>query len=121
MRRCPGWRPTRTRSSWRALPGWWWRSPQKSTPRPDGSLRKNYYVNESVGIACGLFITALHEMGLATLTHTPNPMIFLTELFGRPATERPYILFPVGYPADDCEVPDLSRKSLSEALVVVRT
>jgi nitroreductase len=93
---------------------------QKSTPRPDGSLRKNYYVNESVGIACGLFIAALHEMGLATLTHTPNPMAFLAELFGRPATERPYILFPVGYPADDCEVPDLRRKPLSEALVVVR-
>ncbi len=92
---------------------------QKSTPLPDGSLRKNYYVNESVGIACGLFIAALHEMGLATLTHTPNPMAFLTELFGRPATERPYILFPVGYPADDCEVPDLQRKPLSEALVVV--
>jgi nitroreductase len=92
---------------------------QKSTPLPDGSLRKNYYVNESVGIACGLFIAALHEMGLATLTHTPNPMAFLTGLFGRPATERPYILFPVGYPADDCEVPDLRRKPLSEALVVV--
>ena len=92
---------------------------QKSTPLPDGSLRKNYYVNESVGIACGLFIAALHEMGLATLTHTPNPMAFLTELFGRPATERPYILFPVGYPAEDCEVPNLRRKPLSEALVVV--
>ncbi|HTI21764.1 MAG TPA: nitroreductase family protein [Kutzneria sp.] len=92
---------------------------QKSTPRPDGSLRKNYYVNESVGIACGLFIAALHEMGLATLTHTPNPMAFLAELFGRPATERPYILFPVGYPAADCEVPDLRRKPLSEALVVI--
>jgi nitroreductase len=94
---------------------------QKSTPLPDGSLRKNYYVNESVGIACGLFIAALHEMGLATLTHTPNPMAFLTELFGRPASERPYILFPVGYPADDCEVPVLHRKPLSEALVVTRS
>jgi nitroreductase len=92
---------------------------QKSTPLPDGSLRKNYYVNESVGIACGLFIAALHEMGLATLTHTPNPMTFLTELFGRPGTERPYILFPVGYPTDDCEVPELRRKPLSEALVIV--
>ncbi len=91
---------------------------QKSTPLPDGSLRKNYYVNESVGIACGMFITALHTMGLATLTHTPNPMGFLSELFGRPVTERPYILFPVGYPAPDCEVPDLDRKPLAEALVV---
>lgn len=90
---------------------------QKSTPMPDGSLRKNYYVNESVGIACGLFIASLHSMGLATLTHTPNPMAFLTEIFERPATERPYILFPIGYPAADCMVPDLTRKPLSEALV----
>lgn len=90
---------------------------QKSTPMPDGSLRKNYYVNESVGIACGLFIACLHTMGLATLTHTPNPMGFLTEIFERPSTERPYILFPVGYPADDCVVPDLERKPLSEALI----
>jgi iodotyrosine deiodinase len=91
---------------------------QKSTPMPDGSLRKNYYVNESVGIACGLFIASLHSMGLATLTHTPNPMGFLTEILGRPATERPYILFPVGYPAPGCEVPDLARKPLGEALIV---
>lgn len=90
---------------------------QKSTPRADGSLRKNYYVNESVGIACGLFIASLHSMGLATLTHTPNPMAFLTEILGRPATERPFILFPVGYPAQGCEVPDLTRKPLSDALV----
>ena len=92
---------------------------QKSTPMPDGSLRKNYYVNESVGIACGLFIASLHTMGLATLTHTPNPMGFLTEILDRPPTERPYILFPIGYPADDCTVPDLTRKPLSEALLVV--
>jgi len=89
---------------------------EKSTPLPDGSLRKNYYVNESVGIACGLFISALHTMGLATLTHTPNPMAFLTELLGRPSTERPYILFPIGYPASGCQVPDLRRKPLTEAL-----
>lgn len=93
---------------------------QKSTPMPDGSLRKNYYVTESVGIACGLFIASLHVMGLATLTHTPNPMGFLTEILGRPSTERPCILFPVGYPAGDCTVPDLTRKPLSEALVEVR-
>lgn len=90
---------------------------QKSTPMPDGTLRKNYYVNESVGIACGLFIASLHSMGLATLTHTPNPMAFLTEILERPATERPYILFPVGYPAPGCEVPDLQRKVLDEALI----
>lgn len=91
---------------------------QKSTPMPDGSLRKNYYVNESVGIACGLFIASLHSMGIATLTHTPNPMGFLTEIFDRPATERPYILFPVGYPAPDCVVPELTRKPLADALVL---
>ncbi|RBQ13884.1 nitroreductase family protein [Spongiactinospora rosea] len=84
---------------------------------PDGSKRKHYYVNESVGIACGLFITALHSMGLCTLTHTPNPMAFLTEICGRPGNERPYILFPVGYPAPDVEVPDLARKSLAESLI----
>jgi nitroreductase len=93
---------------------------QKHTPQPDGSLRKNYYVSESVGIACGFFIAALHQLGLATLTHTPNPMAFLTKVFDRPASERPYILFPIGYPADDCEVPDLTRKPLAEALIVRR-
>ncbi|MFI0189510.1 nitroreductase family protein [Streptomyces sp. NPDC017082] len=88
---------------------------EKSTALPDGSLRKNYYVNESVGIACGFFLAALHAMGLSTLTHTPNPMGFLTEICGRPGNERPYILFPVGYAAADCEVPDLARKTLAEA------
>ncbi|WP_067541373.1 nitroreductase family protein [Nocardia crassostreae] len=83
---------------------------EKSTPLPDGDLRKNYYVNESVSIACGLFIAALHTMGLATLTHTPNPMAFLSEILHRPATERPHSLFPIGYPAPDCEVPALTRK-----------
>jgi len=89
---------------------------QKSTPLPDGSLIKNYYVSESVGIACGLFIASLHTMGLATLTHTPNPMGFLNEIFERPVTERPYILFPIGYPAENCEVPDLVRKPLDQIL-----
>ncbi|MFH9402331.1 nitroreductase family protein [Streptomyces sp. NPDC017638] len=90
---------------------------EKSTAMPDGSLRKNYYVNESVGIACGFFVAALHAMGLSTLTHTPNPMGFLTEICERPRNERPYILFPIGYAAPDCEVPDLTRKSLQEATV----
>jgi len=89
---------------------------QKATSLPDGSVRKNYYVNESVGIACGLFIASLHAMGLATLTHTPNPMAFLSEILQRPSTERPYILFPVGRPAPDCQVPDLVRKPLATAL-----
>ncbi len=85
--------------------------------RPDGGKRKNYYPKESVGIACGLFIAALHRMGLATLTHTPSPMAFLSRLLGRPANEKPFILFPVGYPAPDAEVPDLRRKSLEEIAV----
>jgi iodotyrosine deiodinase len=79
-----------------------------------GSKITNYYVNESVGIACGLFITAIHEIGLATLTHTPQPMRFLSEILERPSNERPFILFPVGYPADDCTVPDISKKGLDE-------
>ncbi len=81
---------------------------------PDGSPRKNYYVKESVGIACGLFVAALHVMGLSTLTHTPSPMGFLARLLGRPPHERPYILFPIGYPAPDAAVPDLRRKDLGE-------
>ncbi len=83
----------------------------------DGSKRKNYYVRESVGLACGLFIAALQNMGLATLTHTPSPMGFLSEILGRPRNERPYILFPVGYPAPGAEVPDLRRKSLAEVTI----
>jgi iodotyrosine deiodinase len=85
--------------------------------RPDGGKRKNYYPKESVGIACGLFIAALHHMGLATLTHTPSPMAFLSRILERPENEKPFILFPVGYPAPDCEVPDLRRKGLEEVSV----
>ncbi len=84
---------------------------------PDGTRRKNYYVKESVGIACGMFIAALHRMGLSTLTHTPSPMGFLTRILARPANEKPYILFPVGYPAADATVPDLHRKSLDDLAV----
>lgn len=83
----------------------------------DGNKRKNYYVRESTGIACGLFIAALHNMGLATLTHTPSPMGFLRDILGRPRNEKPYILFPIGYPAADAEVPDLRRKSLDEVAI----
>ena len=79
-----------------------------------GEKIKNYYVQESCGIACGMFIAALHNMGLATLTHTPSPMRFLNDILQRPKNERPFILFPVGYPADDATVPDLQRKSLDE-------
>jgi len=82
-----------------------------------GGKRKNYYVKESVGIACGLFIAALHHMGLVTLTHTPSPMRFLGEILGRPKNEKPYILFPVGFPAAGATVPDLRRKGLEEVAV----
>jgi len=85
----------------------------------DGSKITNYYVNESVGIACGLFINAVHHMGLVTLTHTPQPMRFLNEILDRPKNERPFILFPVGYPADDCKVPDISKKPIEEVLTWV--
>ncbi len=81
---------------------------------PDGRKLKNYYVNESVGIAVGFLIQALHRAGLATLTHTPAPMTFLRELCGRPGNEKPFVLMPVGYPAADCVVPDLTRKPLEE-------
>ncbi|NUN48621.1 MAG: nitroreductase family protein [Candidatus Brocadiae bacterium] len=84
---------------------------------PDGTMRRNWYVAESVGIACGLFIDALHGMGLATLTHTPSPMKFLNRILGRPANEKPYILFPVGYPAPECRVPDIRRKPVGDVLV----
>ncbi|MCX4239446.1 nitroreductase family protein [Paraliomyxa miuraensis] len=84
---------------------------------PDGRPRKNFYVRESVGLACGLFVAALHTMGLCTLTHTPSPMGFLREILGRPKHERPYILFPVGYAAADAEVPELKRKSLDEVML----
>ena len=83
----------------------------------DGNKRKNYYVRESMGLACGLFIASLHNMGLSTLTHTPSPMKFLNKILGRPVNEKPYILFPVGYPAPDATVPDLSRKPLEEVSI----
>ena len=84
----------------------------------DGGQRKNYYVKESVGFAAGMFIAALHNMGLATLTHTPSPMAFLRSLLGRPENERPFVMFPVGYPLDGVKVPDLRRKSVSEVAVI---
>ena len=84
---------------------------------PDGSPKKHYYARESVGIACGMFISAIHRMGLVTLTHTPSPMGFLREILGRPANERPFVLLPVGYPAVDADVPDLTRKSLDEVAI----
>jgi nitroreductase len=82
--------------------------------RPDGAIVKHYYAAESVGIATGLLIAALHHAGLATLTHTPSPMKFLNQLLGRPAHERPFLLLVAGYPADGAVVPDIRRKSLDE-------
>ncbi len=87
--------------------------------RDDGSKRTHYYVKESCGIAAGLFVTALHHMGLATLTHTPSPMAFLSQLFGRPENERPFVLFPIGFPTDGCRVPVLRRKPLDDVLTIV--
>jgi len=80
--------------------------------RPDGTKRTFYYTQESCGIAAGLFIAAVHHMGLVTLTHTPSPMGFLAELLGRPANEKAMLVMPVGHPAPDARVPDLSRKPL---------
>ncbi|WMN06182.1 nitroreductase family protein [Marivirga arenosa] len=80
----------------------------------EGQKKTNYYVNESVGIACGFLISAIHNAGLATLTHTPSPMNFLSEILERPKNERPYLLLPVGYPADECYVPKLDRKPLEK-------
>jgi nitroreductase len=90
------------------------------TTRPEGrgGKRKNYYVAESVGIACGFLLAALHLSGLATLTHTPSPMGFLNDILGRPLHEKPYLLVPVGYPAEDAEVPVIAKKPLEEVLIV---
>ena len=86
---------------------------------PDGqsTRKKHYYVRESVGIAVGMLLTALHHAGLAALTHTPSPMGFLREVLDRPDHERAFVLLPVGYPVADATVPDLTRKDLAEVLV----
>ena len=86
---------------------------------PNGSKRNNYYVSESVGIATGFLLAAIHHVGLVALTHTPNPMNFLTKILNRPENEKPFLLIPVGYPAEECWVPDLKRKSISEICVWV--
>ena len=85
----------------------------------DGTQRKNYYVNESVGIASGFLLAALHHAGLATLTHTPSPMNFLGEILNRPKNEKAFLLIPVGYPAKDAEVPDISKKPFGEISKIV--
>ena len=78
---------------------------------------QNYYVNESVGIAVGMLLTALHEIGLVALTHTPSPMKFLAEILERPENERAYLNIPFGFPSDNCEVPNLNRKPISDILI----
>ena len=80
----------------------------------NGKKINNYYVNESVGIASGFLISAIHNAGLVTLTHTPSPMNFISTVLGRPENEKPYLLLPVGYPAKNCSVPNLKRKNLNE-------
>ena len=85
----------------------------------DGTQRKNYYVNESVGIASGFLLAALHHAGLATLTHTPSPMNFLGEILNRPKNEKAFLLIPVGYPSTDAEVPDISKKPFGEISKIV--
>lgn len=85
--------------------------------RPDGTTYKHYYGDESVGIAVGMLLTALHISGLAALTHTPSPMKFLAEALNRPRNEKAFAVVPIGYPADDSMVPDLVRKTLDQVLV----
>ena len=87
---------------------------ERTGPEIDGHKAKRYYPHESTGIASGLLIAALHRAGLVTLTHTPSPMAFLNEILDRPKNEVPYLLLVVGHPADDCRVPDIDRKPLSE-------
>jgi nitroreductase len=86
---------------------------------PDGRKVKNYYAMESVGIATGFLIAALHHAGLATLTHTPSPMAFLNKILSRPKNERPFLLLVVGYPAEDALVPDITKKPLEEIAIFI--
>lgn len=83
----------------------------------NGEKSKNYYVNESVGLAAGFFLSAVHQAGLVSLTHTPSPMNFLQKLLGRPENERPFLLVPVGYPAEGAEVPIIKRKTSDQVIV----
>lgn len=83
----------------------------------DGSKHQNYYVQESVGLATGFLLAAIHDAGLVALTHTPSPMGFLTKLLNRPENEKPFLLIPVGYPLEKCYVPDIARKGIDEVAV----
>jgi iodotyrosine deiodinase len=94
---------------------------QKYGRLPDGRKVKHYYPSESTGLATGLLIAALHEAGLASLTHTPSPMKFLNEILGRPASERPFLLLVTGYPAADAQVPDIRRKPFDAVVTFIDT
>ena len=83
----------------------------------DGTKKNNYYVQESVGLATGFLLAAIHDAGLVSLTHTPSPMNFMSKILNRPANEKPFLLIPVGYPAQECWVPDIERKELNEISV----
>ena len=87
---------------------------KKAYDLEEGEKKNNYYVNESVGLASGFLLAAIHNAGLVALTHTPSPMNFLTKILDRPDNERPFLLIPVGYPTDETWVPDLKRKDLDE-------
>lgn len=90
---------------------------KKAYDLKNGEKRNNYYVNESVGLASGFLISAIHNAGLVTLTHTPSPMNFLQKILDRPVNERPFLLLPVGYAVDEVKVPDLRRKELKDIKV----
>jgi iodotyrosine deiodinase len=90
---------------------------KKPYEEEQGERKKNYYVNESVGLAAGFLISAIHHAGLVTLTHTPSPMNFLQRILNRPDNERAFLLLPVGYPSQDAVVPDIQRKKLDDILV----
>ena len=92
---------------------------EKHRINESGDIEKNYYTMESVGLATGMLISALHMSGLATLTHTPSPMRFLNKICGRPDNEKPFVLLVCGYPTEDCEVPDITRKSLDEISTIL--
>lgn len=87
--------------------------------KTDSEIKKHYYVNESVGLASGLLLASLQNMGLVTLTHTPSPMNFLRKILNRPANEKPFLLIPVGFPAENTEVPDIKKKEFNEICEII--
>jgi len=92
---------------------------ERNTVDEDGVKHKNYYMPESVGIATGMLISALHMSGLATLTHTPSPMKFLNQILERPSNEKPFMLIVAGYPVDDVTVPDITRKEFQDIATIL--